>query len=85
MRSLWSVAYAFDVLAVIACVPLFVVALVGGLGLASFAILGAGVFWAVMARYDRRRAGAAERHLALRQRRLERMRAGTWSGPRRED
>jgi len=42
MRSFWSFASAFDVVAVIASVPLFVVAVVGGLALKSFAILGAG-------------------------------------------
>jgi hypothetical protein len=66
MRRFWAVAYGFDVIAAVASVPLFVVAVIGGLGLKSLAILGAGIFWAVMARYDRRRAHAADRHHELR-------------------
>jgi hypothetical protein len=48
-------------------------------------ILGAGVFWVLMARYEAGRARAARRHRELRRRRLSRMREGTWTGPYRDD
>ena len=46
MRSFWSVSYAYSLVAAIACVVLFVVALIA-----------AGAFWVLMARDDRRRRG----------------------------
>jgi Flp pilus assembly protein TadB len=55
MRSFWSVSYAYSLVAAVACVVLFVIALVEGLGIESVAILAAGVFWVLMAREDRRR------------------------------
>jgi hypothetical protein len=79
----WTSAYWYDLLAAVVCAPLFVVALVGGLGWRSLVILGAAVFWAVLARFDRQRAQAAARHRELRRRRLDRESAETWNGPRR--
>jgi hypothetical protein len=43
-------------------------------------LLAAAAFWIVMVRYDGERARAAHRHHALRRRRRERMRDGTWRG-----
>jgi lysylphosphatidylglycerol synthetase-like protein (DUF2156 family) len=57
MRSFGSVSYAYSLVAAIACVVLFVVALIEGLGVESVAILAAGAFWVLMARDDRRRRG----------------------------
>lgn len=85
MVRFWALGYRYAIVAAVASVILFGAAIATGLGLKSFAILGAGAFWAVMAKYDQRRARAAARHRELRHRRLERMREGTWSGPRRDD
>src|SRR4051812_34240268 len=85
MRWFWSFNRAYSVLAAVLCVVLFAAMLVAGQGLKSFLVLAAGAFWIVMARYDRERARAAHRHHALRRRRLERMRDGTWHGPHRDD
>ncbi len=73
--KLWSVSYRFALLAAIVSVPLFVIALIGGLGLKSLLVLGAALFWVVRARQLRGRAQAASRHRELRRRRLERERA----------
>jgi hypothetical protein len=80
----WAAAYRFDVIAAVVSVPLFAVAVLGGLGWRSLVILAAGGFWALMARFDRRRAHASARHHALYRRRRDRQSAGTWSGPHRD-
>ena len=55
-----------------ACTGLFVVALVGGMGIKSLLFLGAGIWWMLFSRYWAKRARAAER----RAKRLERERKG---------
>jgi hypothetical protein len=85
MRWFWSFNRTYSVLAVVLCVVLFAAMVISGQGLKSLFVLAAAAFWIVMARYDARRARAAHRHQALRKRRLERMRDGTWHGPYRDD
>jgi len=85
MRWWWSFSRTYSVVAAAACVILFVVALVGGIGVTSFGVLAAAVVWVAMAKYESGRARAAHRHHELRRRRLERMREGTWTGPYRND
>ena len=81
----WKAAsYRFELILAALSLPLFVAAVVGGLGWRSLVILAAGVFWWVMARFSHRRATAAARHHELRRRRLERQAAGTWHGPHRD-
>jgi hypothetical protein len=85
MRWISSTARTYSVVAAAACVVLFAVALIGGLGLKSLAILGAAVFWALKAKHDSARTRGNLRHRELRRRRLQRMRDGTWTGPDRMD
>ena len=85
MRWLWSFNRVYASVGVVFCVVLFAAMIISGQGLKSFIVLAAAAFWAVMARYDAQRARASHRHHALRKRRLERMRDGTWHGPHRDD
>jgi hypothetical protein len=84
-RWFWTWSWTYAVVAAAVGFVLFVAALAGGLGLKSLIILAAAAFWAVMARFDRRRARAAHRHRQLRRRRLERTSDGSSTGPYRDD
>ena len=69
-------AVLWGLLGAVACTGLFVVALVGGMGLKSLLFLGAGIWWLLFSRYWAKKARAARRHRDLRERRLERERNG---------
>ena len=68
--SLWGLIGAA------ACTGLFVVALIGGMGIKSLIALGAAIWWLLFSRYWAKKARAAQRHRGLRRRRLERERKG---------
>ena len=84
MHRRWSTEYRLDVARAIAAIVLFMAVLAAGFGAKSLIVLGAGGFWLLTARSNRRRARQAKRHHDLRERRLQRMRDGTWTGPYRD-
>jgi hypothetical protein len=85
MRWFWSFNRGYSVIAAVLCLVLFAAMVLTGQGPKSWFLLAAAAFWIVMVRYDGERARAAHRHHALRRRRRERMRDGTWHGPHRDD
>ena len=85
MRWFWSFNRVYSTVAVAVSVALFAAMIISGQGLKSVILLATAAFWIAMARYEARRARESHRHHALRKRRLERMRDGTWHGPYRND
>ena len=76
MARLYAVFRRTDLVFAVASVVLFVVALVDGQGMRSFAFIGAGVWWMCLSRYWAGKARAAQRHRELRKKRLEREHKG---------
>ena len=84
LNVLWNLNYRFSQLGVVACLALFVIAIIGGLGWKSLVPLCAAVYWLLRARGDKSRMVASNRHHELRRSRLERDRARLDRASRRD-